>query len=120
MFHAKAVQARNADLQDKQKRVEEMFMGFSAHAVPGHDEIMSQQISEEGICDVPTDQIKIIKNVFELVSGGKQTVQADVLGKRLRLAPETSMFIDSVAREPKGVSELPKESFKQVFQRIEA
>ena len=68
--------------------------------------------------DISEDQLMLIKNVFD-----KEKV-ADVVNAvtfffAIRKCPELKLLSSALARDPEGTSRLPRETFGQVFDRME-
>lgn len=116
-INIRATKVREQREQEKARKIEEMMMGASAQCVPGHDDILASKLAEEYIVDAPGSYMEAIKRVYDMVAETGQ-VSADLLADALFNTEETTEFLESVAREPKGVSELPKESFREVYDRI--
>lgn len=57
----KAIQMREKSYAEKLRKVEEMMMNQTSHAVPGHDEIRAQKESEEEKIDCPQEHIDAIR-----------------------------------------------------------
>lgn len=94
--NSKAVEIRRIEEEELAAKVEEMFMGVSSHAVPGHEDILASKILEENCVDCSDEQLAMIRVVFDQ-STESTTCDAAFLGQQLKYAPNLESILDTIA-----------------------
>lgn len=70
--------------------------------------------------DIPDDQVKLIKDIFEKqIPKDGSKVHKTVFFVAVRKHPKLKAISSTLARDPQGHARLPKETFGQVFDRME-
>ncbi len=70
--------------------------------------------------DISEEQIKLIKGIYDAQQKvGVNAVNTVTLFMALRKNKDIRKILSAIARDPEGHSRLPKETFQQVFDRME-
>jgi hypothetical protein len=69
--------------------------------------------------DISEDQIQLIKGIYDSQSKVGNAVNTVAFFMALRRSPHVRKILTAIARDPEGHSRLPKETFQQVFDRME-
>ena len=68
--------------------------------------------------DISEDQLQLIKDIYDANKEGN-SVATVTFFMALRKNPEISKICSAIARDPEGTSRIPRETFQQVFDRME-
>ena len=68
--------------------------------------------------DITEDQLQLIKDIYDANKEGN-AVNTVTFFMALRKHPEIRKINTAIARDPEGTSRIPRETFQQVFDRME-
>ena len=108
-------------LQQHIKDVYEGTMGtanIEAMQVPDLEEIERKRIENETTIDCDDIEMHIVKKVYDRLANGASYVDVPELGNTLLKSPDVNPILGKKCREPKGVSDIPRETFTEVFSRM--
>lgn len=91
--------------QEKERRLEEL-----------------PKLREADQIDITEKQLRLIKDIFDTVprvGATKDAVNVLSLFLTIRKDPQIRLINTTVARDPAGCSRIPKETFQEVFDRME-
>lgn len=91
--------------KEKQRRLEEL-----------------PKLREADQIDIDEKQLQLIKDIFESIpkaGGAKDSVNVLSLFLTIRKDPRIRAINTTIARDPEGCSRIPKETFQEVFDRME-
>ena len=71
--------------------------------------------------DITEKQLQLIKDIFDSCprAGGKDAVNVLTFFLAIRKDPQIRMINSAIARDPEGYSRVPRETFQEVFDRME-
>ena len=77
------------------------------------------KLRPQDMIDISEDQLRLIKGIYDSQQKVGSAVNTVTFFMSLRKNKEVRKILSAVARDPEGHSRLPKETFQQVFDRME-
>ena len=77
------------------------------------------KLRPQDMVDISEDQLRLIKGIYDSQQKVGSAVNTVTFFMSLRKNKEVRKILSAVARDPEGHSRLPKETFQQVFDRME-
>ena len=71
------------------------------------------------VIDIPSEQLQILKDIFDSIKTKNGDTDAPAFFTQTRRNPVLRQLNSTLARDPDGASRIPRETFQQVFDRME-
>ena len=110
----KANQDPGAEILDQEEEFKTLLEGEKERRLQDLPKLRPQDM-----IDISEDQIKLIKGIFDAQQKVGTAVNTVTFFMALRKNKEVRKILSAIARDPEGHSRLPKETFQQVFDRME-